>query len=710
MPYGFENIYSEFIEENIVADITEETIFAEITEETIEVEITEETLLLEVVDTEEVIGELGAEDIIVEVDSFSCPETPGGFGGGGYNFINISSPVDGIDVGQSENVTITGTTMRNSGADEADPVVTIDGTEVAVTPVSGDANIFRFSHETMLTEGGENLIPIISDNNSLRVTKFITVVRDDYVDTFPPETIADITGDEQDGWYITNPIITLTATDDYSGIDKTYYRLNGGSVQIYSAPITVANQGPNVLEFWSEDNNGNVEEIKTVSWQTDSEPPVSTLATTGDHFSGDWYKSEVNITVNATDTAGVDKTFIAVDDGSFIEANTHLFASEGSHTIDYYSVDILGQVENTKSENINIDMTAPTSNISVIGSKDQGWYTSLPEVTLSASDAITGVKNIYYRVNGGSWQIYSAPAIISQQGSVTFEYYAEDNNGNSENIKTETWQTDTAAPVSTINLTGTHYEGDWYRSYVTTDISVIDSDSGVDRTFYSINGGSFVEGNSYNFNTDGQHNIRYYSMDILGNTEAVKTQNINIDTTPVNIDNIVCTHTEWYKNDGTVTITVNVGEDTTGWSGNIDLSAFGGNSSENLIPSGNSLYINFTPVLQDATGSPAVEVFDRGGNSDTGNAPILNTYLYRVNPQTVYFPPFSDTSEVITGSFTTPANVHCEWASDYSREGDLIYNEGFTVVDGNKIKLLDKWIDDVMSNSLGNMGVSVYEQ
>ena len=58
------------------------------------------------------------------------------------------------------------------------------------------------------------------------------------VDTLPPQTTINITGDKgSNGWYVSNVTVTLTATDATSGVDKTYYRIDNGSWNTYTASL-----------------------------------------------------------------------------------------------------------------------------------------------------------------------------------------------------------------------------------------------------------------------------------------------------------------------------------------------------------------------------------------------------------------------------------------------------------------------------------------
>jgi len=132
--------------------------------------------------------------------------------------------------------------MRNAGTEDGAPSVSINGEPVTCTALSGDANIYEFSHSVDL-DGGENEISIVSNNNSKTVAVTRTVTRDDSIDVTSPETTHSISGTTLDGWYISLPEVTLSAIDAETGVAATYYRINGGSWQTYSSSVIILNQG-----------------------------------------------------------------------------------------------------------------------------------------------------------------------------------------------------------------------------------------------------------------------------------------------------------------------------------------------------------------------------------------------------------------------------------------------------------------------------------
>ncbi len=63
----------------------------------------------------------------------------------------------------------------------------------------------------------------------------------DIQDTIPPVTIAEISGAGNNGWYVSNVTISLTATDSGSGVKEIHYSVDGG------AEVVVAGSSASVM-------------------------------------------------------------------------------------------------------------------------------------------------------------------------------------------------------------------------------------------------------------------------------------------------------------------------------------------------------------------------------------------------------------------------------------------------------------------------------
>ena len=116
-----------------------------------------------------------------------------------------------------------------------------------------------------------------------------------------------------------------------------------------------------------------------------------------------------------------------------------------------------GNTESTESDSFKIDTVKPSTTDSLAGTVgNNGWYTTAVTVTLTPSDATSGVSSTEYSINGGTtWLTYSAPFTVSAQGSTTVEYYSVNNAGNTESTESDSFKIDTVKPSTTDSLAGT---------------------------------------------------------------------------------------------------------------------------------------------------------------------------------------------------------------------------------------------------------------
>jgi hypothetical protein len=79
--------------------------------------------------------------------------------------------------------------------------------------------------------------------------------------------------DGDNNWYISNVTVSLNATDE-DGINTTYYKINGGEWNIYSSPFIISEDGEDILiDYYSIDILGNIEDIKSSMLNIDKTPP-----------------------------------------------------------------------------------------------------------------------------------------------------------------------------------------------------------------------------------------------------------------------------------------------------------------------------------------------------------------------------------------------------------------------------------------------------
>jgi hypothetical protein len=86
------------------------------------------------------------------------------------------------------------------------------------------------------------------------------------IDTGAPTTTCTLIGEGSNGNYYQQVVIELTAEDLGSGVDKTYYRLDGGEWNEYTNFVTVSAPGAHTFECYSTDILGNEEIANTIEF------------------------------------------------------------------------------------------------------------------------------------------------------------------------------------------------------------------------------------------------------------------------------------------------------------------------------------------------------------------------------------------------------------------------------------------------------------
>lgn len=160
-------------------------------------------------------------------------------------------------------------------------------------------------------------------------------------DLFPPITFAAVLGTAgENGWYVSNVSVVLTAIDDVA-INRTSYRIDAGDWMIYAGTIQLYLMGTYYVEYYSDDSFGNSEDVKGVFVKIDWTPPSSFAEREGN-----------NVAISAMDYgySGLSFTMYRIDDGPYqTYVGPFEVTGDGNHMIQYYSVDNAGNSENIQS-------------------------------------------------------------------------------------------------------------------------------------------------------------------------------------------------------------------------------------------------------------------------------------------------------------------------------------------------------------------------
>jgi len=383
---------------------------------------------------------------------------------------------------------------------------------------------------TIVDDGTQYLIQISATDDAMingNDTSDATFI----IDSTAPYTIHELSGTmgSQD-WYVSDVEISLTAIDNASGVDKTWYKVNDGNWEGYTETIVVSDDGEHTIYYYSVDYAEHGESEKSVSFKIDQTKPTTTyvLVPHDPDGSNGWYVSCVTIVLFSTDEqSGVDAIWYRIDTGFWtLYTVPFRFCNDGQHTIEYYSFDKAGNKEDTNSIDVKIDKIPPVTKHEfdgVIGKED--WFVSNVTVTLSASDATSGVNYTKYMLDNGTWMNYTEPFNVTEDGDYTLYYYSVDLAGNTEKTNEADFKIehDVLPPLTTHEFEGVPGDNDWYKSIVVITLSAVDDSSGVDYTMYNLDDTEWQKYMGLILVTeDGYHNITYYSVDKVGNKEGDK--------------------------------------------------------------------------------------------------------------------------------------------------------------------------------------------
>ncbi|MDQ0918586.1 OmpL47-type beta-barrel domain-containing protein [Paenibacillus sp. V4I5] len=348
-----------------------------------------------------------------------------------------------------------------------------------------------------------------------------TVLAKLILDTTAPTTTAQASSD----WTNSSHVVTLSATDDDTGVQKTYYAVNDQAF-VEGTSLTVSEEGIHKVSFYSVDKVGNKEAVQTITVKVDKTKPV----TSSNAPSSVWSRENITVTFTAADAAsGVAKTYYALNGSDYVEGTSLVIDKEGVNQISFYSVDVAGNVESTQTTEVKVDKAAPTTNANAL----TAWTQENVTVTLTAADTGSGIASTYYTFNGTDY-VEGTSLVVNKEGINQISFYTVDVAGNVEAAQTIDVKIDKTAPVTALNEPTV-----WSKENVAVTFTAADANSGVAKTYYAVNGTEYVEGTTLVVDKEGVNQISFYSVDEVGNVEAAQTVEVKIDkSAPVTSSNI----------------------------------------------------------------------------------------------------------------------------------------------------------------------------
>jgi hypothetical protein len=257
--------------------------------------------------------------------------------------------------------------------------------------------------------------------------------------------------------------------------------------------------------------------------------------TVGDDVPTTWQNAARVVHLTATDNlAGIDKVFYetgtnpsAPTTSSSVYDPANPPTLQAGEKITYFAVD---RATNTSAVETSTALKVDTVAPSTTDDTSTAWSGAPVTVTLTATDASSGVAATYFTTDGStpttSSATYDAANKPTLTNGQTIRYFSVDAAGNAEAVRTSAAaKVDQTAPSTTDDVPSAWQIGPW-----TVHLDATDAASGVVKTYYAT-GTSPVSpttsspvydpGNPPTLQDDEV--IAYFSVDGAGNSEGVKT-------------------------------------------------------------------------------------------------------------------------------------------------------------------------------------------
>lgn len=328
-------------------------------------------------------------------------------------------------------------------------------------------------------------------------------------------------------------VIEVNAADENSGLEDTYYSLNGEPFVPYTSPLALDKDGVYEFTVYSTDKLGNREDEVTRKFVVDATPPTSAITVEGDQFEQVVSGRSV-FKLSATDEFGVKEILYRIDSSKFEAYRYPIKAgslTDGDHVLEWYATDMVGNSEALQSHHFTVDKTPPivveeiAGNTYMVGNVE--YSSGRSQLRIVAIDNRAGIKDIFYSLNNGEYIRYEKQVMLSDiLGTINVKTYAVDNvnNRSQSGANTESFvmpTIDITGPTIGYQLLGrqlTLRDTLWIGQSTLVKLNAADKESGANRILYTIDksGGMDYTG-PFSLTEPGFHEIRCTAYDNVDN-------------------------------------------------------------------------------------------------------------------------------------------------------------------------------------------------
>ncbi|MBN2165071.1 MAG: hypothetical protein JW717_02225 [Marinilabiliaceae bacterium] len=355
----------------------------------------------------------------------------------------------------------------------------------------------------------------------------------------------------KEGQYIYNgeTKIEIIATDKTSGVENIYVSIDNQPFSIYNEPLSFKQEKNYTLKYYSVDNVGNSEDIKSIEFQIDNTPPVVNWRLEGD-VSGNTASGRSKIILVAQDIiSGVKTIKYQINDQPEKPYNSGInlaLIPSGEYKLRFWAEDNVGNIS-TKENGLGneeatvyafiVDQTPPTASSIIDGDQFAGKYLYVSprsKCHLMADDDMVEITKITYNFNSTLLnKIFTEPfGFENEKGPQAVYYQSFDLVANKSQIEKIVVYMDNEEPVSGIDYIGPQFftrDTLFINKETTVNLFSNDAESGVKNITYRIDNGNYTEGSQFKIENSGFHKIDFKATDNVNNVENEKQSVLIVD-------------------------------------------------------------------------------------------------------------------------------------------------------------------------------------
>jgi hypothetical protein len=343
-----------------------------------------------------------------------------------------------------------------------------------------------------------------------------------------------------DSWNVTDTTpFSLVSTDDYAGVNFTWYSIDGVFFSGTSFTLAGNDDGLHYVEWGAVDNLGNNKTDSSATHYLDSNPPVTNLSMGEPKYrlSEDdlWnVTQETPFFLSAYDQyAGVAATWYVVN-GVYGEGAQFTLAGlpDMKYVIKWGSLDQLGQNETAKEITVQLDASPPKTNISIQGPNFRHHVDSVLNITqntsfsLAASDKHSGSAQTWYTINDDTFEGSIFNLSNYPEDYYTIAWGSSDNLGNAESSNILNVYLNILTPKTAIDIGEPTFRKKALHQWNVTDTTTFTLTplwlhSGNSAVWFTIDG-EYRTGETFTLAgfSEGLHDITWGVRDNLGHNES----------------------------------------------------------------------------------------------------------------------------------------------------------------------------------------------